>query len=469
MSYQEPKTRNYGVNLCDGCLEKQREIDHLKEEVQRLKQKLNLNQRKSKEGFFGSSTPSSKVPVKPNSLAENQAKKGGAKLGHRGVGRQTFKSDEADEHRTAKVSVEICIDCECQMHRISPNERAIYELEIERVKKIYYSIERKVCPRCRKTISGKVENTMPRASLSNALVVEIAEQHYVLGRSMGQIAKRLELNNSTIWESLKRIGKRLKPCLGRLIQDYRGALVRQADETGWRIDGGNGYSWYFGSKEVSLHLFRLTRSASVVAEILGKERLAGVLVVDRYAGYNQVPCEIQYCYAHLLRDLEDLAKEFPKNREVKSYTNQMGKWLSQAMKLRNQGFNEKEYHKEAEKIKAKILELSNREAKHPGVRRWQDFYVEKAERLYLWCRGGEIPAENNYSEREVRKTVIARKISYGSQSEEGAETREIWTSILESLRKREENPKEKLVEALNKLSQNEELDIGEELFGRKKT
>jgi hypothetical protein len=59
VSYQEPKNRDYGVNLCDVCLEKQCEIDRLKEEVGRLRQKLNLNQRRSKEGFFGSSAPSS--------------------------------------------------------------------------------------------------------------------------------------------------------------------------------------------------------------------------------------------------------------------------------------------------------------------------------------------------------------------------------------------------------------------------
>ena len=27
MGYQEPKSRDYGVNLCNGCLEKQRVID----------------------------------------------------------------------------------------------------------------------------------------------------------------------------------------------------------------------------------------------------------------------------------------------------------------------------------------------------------------------------------------------------------------------------------------------------------
>ncbi len=90
MSYQEPKRRDYGVNNCDGCLEKQRQIDRLQEENLRLKQKLNQNLRKIKEGFFNSSTPSAKIPVKPNSLLENQARRGGGQLGHVGIGRKVF-------------------------------------------------------------------------------------------------------------------------------------------------------------------------------------------------------------------------------------------------------------------------------------------------------------------------------------------------------------------------------------------
>lgn len=78
---------------------------------------------------------------------------------------------------------------------------------------------------------------------------------------------------------------------------------------------------------------------------------------------------------------EDLAKEFPKNREIKSYTSEMRKWLLQAMKLRKAGLSETKYRAEAEKIKQKILKLSGRQARHPAVRGWQDFYVEKADRL----------------------------------------------------------------------------------------
>ncbi len=46
-----------------------------------------------------------------------------------------------------------------------------------------------------------------------------------------------------------------------------------------------------------------------------------------------------------------------------------------------------------------------------------------------------------------------------------SKTREIWTSILQTLKKRAENPRDKLVKVLNKLSQNKDLDIAEELFG----
>ncbi len=63
--YQLAKSYNYGVNTCQQCLAKQREIDRLTEENQRLRAKLSQQKRKDQEGFFGSSTPSAQIPVKP--------------------------------------------------------------------------------------------------------------------------------------------------------------------------------------------------------------------------------------------------------------------------------------------------------------------------------------------------------------------------------------------------------------------
>ena len=82
---------------------------------------------------------------------------------------------------------------------------------------------------------GQVGNALPRAGLSNALIVEIAEQHYVLGRALGQIAERFGLPDATVTASLQRVGKLLQPCLGQLIALYRAAAARHADNVNVRL------------------------------------------------------------------------------------------------------------------------------------------------------------------------------------------------------------------------------------------
>jgi len=82
---------------------------------------------------------------------------------------------------------------------------------------------------------------------------------------------------------------------------------------------------------VSRFLFRATRSARAPKEVAGAQALGGVLVVDRYNAYNQSPCQLQYGYAHLLRDVEDLAKEFPGEVEVTAFSSSLVPLLAEAM------------------------------------------------------------------------------------------------------------------------------------------
>ena len=113
----------------------------------------------------------------------------------------------------------------------------------------------------------------------------------------------------------------------QLKEDYRQAEVKHADETGWRTDGDNGYAWLYTNKDTSIFEFRGTRSGKVVKEILGEGKLPGILVVDRYAAYNRAGCKLQYCYAHLLRSVQDLEKEFPEVAEIKNFVTCVGHYL----------------------------------------------------------------------------------------------------------------------------------------------
>ena len=75
-----------------------------------------------------------------------------------------------------------------------------------------------------------------------------------------------------------------------------------------------------------------------------------------------------------------------------------------------------------------------------------------------------MPADNNRAERELRPTVIARKVSFGSQSEAGAKTREVMMSVMQTLKKRVKDPIQEFKRALDELALDAELDVAKTLF-----
>lgn len=64
----------------------------------------------------------------------------------------------------------------------------------------------------------------------------------------------------------------------------------------------------------------------------------------------------------------------------------------------------------------------------------------------------KVPADNNCCERELRPTVIARKVSFGSQSQDRAKTREILMSVLHTLKKRRPDVEQYLKGVLDQLA-----------------
>jgi len=64
----------------------------------------------------------------------------------------------------------------------------------------------------------------------------------------------------------------------------------------------------------------------------------------------------------------------------------------------------------------------------------------------------------NCRERELRPTVIVRKVSFGSQSEEGAKTREVLMSRLHTLEKRRLQAEQHVKSVLGQLAVNPKQD-----------
>jgi len=111
-----------------------------------------------------------------------------------------------------------------------------------------------------------------------------------------------------------------------------------------------------------------------------------------------------------------------------------------------------------------VKALVHSPAQHPGIQKIQNIFRDRATRLYHWAKNPAIPADNNRAERELRPLVIARKISFGSQSEQGALTRETLMSVLHTLRKRTKDVFGAFKRALDALAQDEKRDPYKLLF-----
>ena len=131
--------------------------------------------------------------------------------------------------------------------------------------------------------------------------------------------------------------------------------------------------------------------------------------------------------------------------------------------LRNLKISDEEYYKKAQEIKKEIIKLIECSYNHCGIQNIQGLFEKSKYRLCHWVYDRKVPPDNNTAERKLRPTVISRKVSFGLQSEAGAETRSIIMSYLHTARKRiKDKPIEKwFKEVLDKIAENPNINCYE--------
>ena len=411
------------------------EIDRLRDENARLKAKLKYDSEKSGQLPVGAHTPPSRIDKKKNSTEDLRKKKGGARTGHRGHGRSSH--EKADEIIQSECDLDNCPDCGGALHSLGSRNRSVVEAMPIKAKQVLYTINRYRCTTCSKVVESKPD-VLPKCLYGARLLSQASVMHYFHGISIGKLIEMFGPNVSEggLIQAFHRFGRYCEKALPLAIEEFRKDPVRHADETGWRNDGQSGYAWYFGTERVSILEFANTRAASVPRKIFGTEPLPGTLVVDRYGAYNKMPVSLQYCYAHLLREVEKLEEEFSESKEVIQFCGLLIPLLAQAMKLRGLDITNKEFYLRAKTLKTEMKKLMALNCSHLGIRRIQQIFSEKEKRMYQWVKDRRVPADNNKAERELRPTVIARKVSLGSQSDAGAKTRGAIMTVLFTAKKR---------------------------------
>ena len=422
-----------------------------------------LNRRNGKENPFGLATPSAKQVNKPNSSPENRGKRGGAKAGHKGNGRKNFTAEEAD--RAVKLDAPPP-PCGCGGHWDvhSKHPHCVINYVPAKMEKVHYEKTVHQCSGCGALSETAAPGVTPGHKYSDKAVANMLAEHYYHGHTAGSLERRWDVNLGTLFNFAHWTAGLLAPLFERIILHLRLCLVIHADETPWSDDGARGYAWFFGNDQFKVYVFRHTRGSVVPLDVLGKEPLPGTLVTDRYGGYVvAIKIGRQYCLVHILRDVKKEGLDFPGEEEVQRFVAALKPLLSEAISLRRTAGTAAAFQSRAAELKAQIMALCEAQAKHPAVQYLQDIFREEPDRLFRWAESPDIPADNNFSERHVRPLAIARKISFGSQSDQGLKTREVLMTILHTAQCRGWDPAEFLEHVLGTLVMDPKADISKML------
>jgi transposase len=191
------------VNDCPVCLHKQRRIDELEEAIKSLRAKLHYQERQGQEGFFGSSTPSSKLPIKPNTEPKEK-KSRGARPGHTGAGRTSHDHETTDRTVDVHPESETCPECGADLEKKDWAERSVIDTPRQKPEKITFRLGKRYCPHCRRTVTPQAPGVLPKSLYGNQLIADAVEMHYLHGVPMGRISEHLGIGAGSLVKLFQR-------------------------------------------------------------------------------------------------------------------------------------------------------------------------------------------------------------------------------------------------------------------------
>jgi hypothetical protein len=365
-------------------------------------------------------------------------------------------------------TIEQCPDCRYPLsRRLLANRRQVIELPAPvPVEITEHQVFKSWCARCRRwhyapvDLSGQVLGEgRSRSRMGVRIASLIAYLRSALRLPVRQIKEylltmhNLYISSGEIVGLLHRVAEAepVKQAAQSIKEQVRGGRIVHGDETGWREGGQNGYIWCFCTPEGARYYeYDRSRAGAVARRILGSE-FKGTLVTDFYAAYNDLSCEHQRCWAHLLRDLHELKEEHKGNKEVLVWAREVRKLYDQGQASLHHSHSPhgppSQEQREAQYIELVegARELGNRYAQAKPHKEHPCHTLSKRLLLHLdglfqFVLQPGLSADNNLAERSIRSLVVARKVSGGSRSPKGSTTRMTLASMFATWRAKGLNP-----------------------------
>src|SRR5437667_1591222 len=410
-------------------------IGELVESNRRLEARVAELERRLSRSSRNSSLPPSQDPpsVPPRPSRPGSGRAPGGQPGHEGKHRRLLPPEQVDE--IVEHWPERCPACahvfagQELVDAVEPWRHQVAELPAIAVRVSEHRLHGVCCPECATATRAELPRELLRSAFGprlQAAIVTLAVRNRVSRRDTTELARELfgvELATGSVDAIIQRAGDALAGPYTELERRIKAAAAVNIDETGWKTAGGSRTLWGALTSQTAVFRIAAGRHAFEARTLLG-ERFAGIVCSDRWRGYDYLdPIQRQLCWAHLLRDFTSHSEGMAEQKTFGDAGLRIARDLFAAWHDYQADSDRVRLQTRIAPLQDKLRALLEHAArKSTRTKYHRDFARNLLKRwpaLSTFSHTDGVEPTNNHAERGLRGAVIYRKLSHGSQSDQG--------------------------------------------------
>ncbi len=365
----------------------------------------------------------------------------------------------------------VCPCCGLPYVKNGSHDSETIEVEVRaHVRTIHRNRWRRTCSCAsapKEVVAPPVPRLFPGSSYGISFWVCFLLERYAFHRPLNRVAawmrdQGVPISAGTLGDSIHRLMPLFDPLSQAILAHLKAASVLQGDETGWRVQSlkairgtSRAWLWCAVSRDAVWFQVDARRNAEAAGKLFAGVGAGTVLVCDAYSAYKKLArvlggiLILAWCWVHVRRKFIEAAAG---NDALEAWEN---RWLDRIGKLFHlnrvrlkhydpeAGMDQQSRkfgiaHRQLQRAVDKLFALAETERAGPAGsdRRAKalNSLVRHRGGLCVFVDRPDIPMDNNLPERIQRGPVIGRKLSFGSDSLEGARYSAMMYGIIETLR-----------------------------------
>jgi len=429
----------------------QAQVVALQAEVAQLREQLGRNSQNS------SQPPSSDAPRAPRRPPHTPSgRKPGGQKGHTGHGRKLIPVEQVQ--RVIDLKPTQCHDCGALLlgEDAQPVRHQVTGLPRIEPEVTEYRQQTLTCLACGAQTQAERPPDMPAGSFDPRVQATVG---YLTGR-MGASQRDVEEILQTLFHLDLGLGSipaqedQVSAALAEPVQAVQAYVqeqpVQNVDETSWREKTKRTWLWINTTPLVTFFLVIATRGAKGAQQMLGTV-VKSIVGSDRWSGYNWLdPQQRQACWAHLKRDFQALVERGGESERIgRALLEQVEKMFGLWHRVRDGTLSRADFQAAMHPIQTSVGDLLREGAALAcdKTRHTCENLLKLEVALWTFVRIEGVEPTNNSAERGLRRAVLWRRRSFGTQSEDGSRFVERVLTAVTTLRQQNRDVLDYLTEA----------------------